>query len=235
MDMNWLLDTPIAHRGLWNDQFPENSLGAYQRAIEKGLNIEIDVHLLSDGDFAVFHDPTTGRMCDKNVKVSSLSAADLKNFKLKGTEYTIPTLKEFLELVDGKVGVLIEMKDTTEKKGAAEKLCAYLKDYKGNYAIQSFFYPVLKWWRDNTTDIPVGVLSTIVFNDWQLFQFKKRVRPDFYSFDIKFLPYPFIRAQQKKGVKLLTWTIRTDKLVAKAKKVKADNVIFDHVLVEKFK
>ena len=234
MDMNWLLNTPIAHRGLWDEQYPENSLGAYQKAIENGFNIEIDVHLMADGEFAVFHDPTTGRMCGKNVKVSSLTTEDLKNYSLKGTEYTIPTLTEFLALVNGQVGLLIEMKDVSEKNGAAEKLYAALKDYKGNYAIQSFFKPVLQWWRENTTDIPVGVLSTFWFCP-ALPALKRKVKPDFYAFDIAFLPFPFITKQQKKGVKLLSWTIKTMERFEKCKKVGVDNVIFDHIRIEKYK
>ena len=235
MDFSWLIDTPIAHRGLWDETYPENSLGAYEKAIEKGFNIEIDVHLMADGEFAVFHDNTTGRMCGKKAKVSSLKTEDLKNFKLKGTDYYIPTLREFLDLVDGKVGLLIEMKDINNRKGAAKKLCEYLKDYKGKYAIQSFFFPVLKWWRDNTVDIPVGVLGTAFLNDWQLFSFRKKVRPDFYAFDITYLPYPFIMKEQKKGVKLLSWTIKTDERLAKAKKVGVDNVIFDHIRIDSYK
>jgi len=234
MDYNWLLDKPIAHRGLWDEKYPENSLGAYQQAIEKGFNIEIDVHLLADGDFAVFHDNSTKRMCEQNVKVSTLTAKDLKNYRLKGTDYTIPTLREFLDLVDGKVGVLIEMKDTTEKYGAAEKLCAYLKDYKGDYAIQSFFLPVLKWWRDNTKDVAVGVLGCIL-NEWQLFSFRKHVKPDFYSYDIRRLPVSFLTKEHKKGVNLLAWTINSDKRLAKCKEQNVDNVIFDHIRIDSYK
>lgn len=54
-----------AHRGLHDDEKPENSLAAYKAALDKGYGIEFDVHLLKDGSLAVMHDSdlkrTTGR------------------------------------------------------------------------------------------------------------------------------------------------------------------------------
>lgn len=233
MDMNWLLNRPVAHRGLWDTSCPENSLGSYQNAIDKNFNIEIDVHLLPDGDFAVFHDDDLKRVCGENIKVNTLNRDQLKEHKLKNTEYYIPTLKEVLELVNGQVGLLIEMKDWSNSNGACEKLIEYLKDYKGAYAIQSFGGSALKYWRKHTTDIPIGILSTPPLNlalpFWQ-----KSIKPDFHSYNIKFLPDCFLKRRQKKGIKLFCWTIRTEKLLEKAKKVGADNIIYEIIRPESF-
>lgn len=238
IDFSWLLDKPIAHRGFWGqgegDQpfCAENSLTAYQRAIDKGYNIEIDVHLMADDDFAVFHDGTTTRVCGVKAKVASLTKADLPNYHLSNTADTIPTLREVLDLVDGKVGLLIEMKDFTNKNDCCKKLYDYLKDYKGNYAIQSFNITVgggaLGWWRANTTGVPIGILSCRPL-DVLLPSWKKAIQPDFFAFDIKGLPVKYIEKQRKEcGVKLLTWTIRTQEAYDKAvNEVKVDNIIFD--------
>ena len=59
---SWLLTRPIAHRGLWNDEIPENSLLAYENAIKHGYPIEIDVHKSKDGVLFVFHDDNLKRL-----------------------------------------------------------------------------------------------------------------------------------------------------------------------------
>ena len=238
IDFNWLLDKPIAHRGFWGkgegDQpfCAENSLTAYQRAVDKGYNIEIDVHLMADDEFAVFHDGTLSRVCGVPGKVSALRREDLPNYHLSGTDDTIPTLRQVLDLVDGQVGLLIEMKDFTNRNDCCRKLYDYLRDYKGKYAIQSFNLTVgggaLGWWRANTTGIPIGILSCrpldVLLPGW-----KKTIQPDFYAFDIKGLPVRYIEKQREKyGVKLLTWTVRSQEAYDKAMQVaKVDNIIFD--------
>ena len=59
---SWLVETPIAHRGYHNKTTPENSLGAFSNAIEKGYAIELDVQLLADDTVVVFHDESLARM-----------------------------------------------------------------------------------------------------------------------------------------------------------------------------
>lgn len=238
IDMTWLLEKPIAHRGFWGkgegDQpfCAENSLTAYQRAIDKGYNIEIDVHLMADDDFAVFHDGSLKRVCGVAGKVSALKAADLANYHLSDTADTIPTLRQVLDLVDGQVGLLIEMKDFNNRNDCCKKLYEYLKDYKGKYAIQSFNLSsgggALGWWRANVQDVPIGILSCrplhVLLPGW-----RKVIQPDFYAFDIKGLPVKFIEKERaQNGVKLLSWTVRNQAAYDKAAKVvKVDNIIFD--------
>ncbi len=234
MDMNWLLTRPIAHRGLWDCTCPENSLGSYQNAIDKNYNIEIDVHLLPDGDFAVFHDDDLKRMCGEDIRIDALKADQLKNYKLMGTQYYIPTLREVLDLVNGQIGLLIEMKDRNNKNSASEKLIDYIKNYSGNYAIQSFGKGALEYWRKNTTEIPLGILSTPPLN-FALPFWKKSVNPDFHSFNILFLPNIYLRRRQSKGVKLLSWTIRSKKLFNKAKRVGVDNIIFEGIRPDSYR
>lgn len=238
MEFNWLLERPIAHRGFWGEGCAENSLTSYQRAIDKGYNIEIDVHLLADDTFAVFHDNDLKRVCGEDIKVRDLTALDLKKYHLSGTEDTIPTLEEVLSLVNGQVALLIEMKDFTNRNDACQKLYNVLKEYKGQYAIQSFniaaHNTALRWWRKNVKDVPIGILSTrpldVVLPCW-----RKTIDPDFYAFDIKGLPVSFIEKQRKlRGVKLLSWTIRDEAQYEKARRIPVDNIIFDTLRLDKW-
>ena len=99
-----------AHRGLHNDEIPENSLAAFEAACEAGHGIELDIQLSKDGEVMVFHDYTLIRMTGKEGKVCDYTAAELKSTSLKGTDQTIPTFAEVLDLVNGRVPILVELK-----------------------------------------------------------------------------------------------------------------------------
>ena len=77
-----LLKTDYAHRGLWNERFPENSLGAFERAARAGHAIELDIRLTKDKRIVVFHDDDLMRMCGVGKKVSDMTLAELKRFPL---------------------------------------------------------------------------------------------------------------------------------------------------------
>lgn len=162
---SWICKTPIAHRGLHNDNgAPENSLNAFKNAIEKSYAIELDVHQLKDGNFAVFHDNSLKRVCGQNIKISSLTTEDLKNYKINGTDQTIPTLDEVLETVKGKVPLLIELKSFKVNGKMEAELYKKLKQYKGEYAIESFNPVSLNWFKNNAPEVPRGQLMPDLTN-----------------------------------------------------------------------
>ena len=160
MKLDWLLATPVAHRGLHDDIRPENSMPAFKAAIEEGYTIEIDVHLSSDGHIVVFHDDNLKRVCGVDKKVAKCTLKELKTMKLKGTDNTIPTFDEFLALVDGKVGILCEIKGLNPYDNSISKaVCERLKTYKGKIALQSFNYGAVRYCRRHS-DLPSGQLCT---------------------------------------------------------------------------
>ena len=129
----------IAHRGLHNTEngIAENSFSAYGEAIKAKLPIEIDIRLSSDGEVVVFHDDTLQRVCGIDKKVIDLSLRELRELQLSGTEDTIPTFRQVLELVDGSVPLLIEIKTVGKRNlELCENTWAILKDYKGKYAVK---------------------------------------------------------------------------------------------------
>jgi glycerophosphoryl diester phosphodiesterase len=107
------LSAPIAHRALHDAEqgVPENSRGAVQRAVRAGYGIEIDVHLSADGRAVVFHDDTLDRLTHTTGPVGKRTARELSDLVLKGSDERIPTLSDILDLVDGQVPILIEIKD----------------------------------------------------------------------------------------------------------------------------
>lgn len=102
-----------AHRGDWRNA-PENSLKAYQLAIEMGVDIiEIDLAKTSDGVVVIMHDQTIDRTTNGKGKPSDYTFAELRKFHLKNglgrlTAHTIPTLEEVMQLAKGKVLVNLD-------------------------------------------------------------------------------------------------------------------------------
>ena len=82
MNFQWLFDRPIAHRGLHDEQYPENSMPAYEQAIAHNFNIEIDVHVSKDGEVVVFHDDNRKRVCGVDKLVKDCTVKELKSYPL---------------------------------------------------------------------------------------------------------------------------------------------------------
>ena len=137
-DFSQKLLVDYAHRGLHGGEIPENSLLAFSKAVEEGFGIELDVQLSKDGEVMVFHDYTLIRMTGVDEKLVDKNLTELKELCLKNTQEKIPTFKEVLELVDGKVPLLIELKGESFDSSLCPKVAEVLKNYKGDYCIESF-------------------------------------------------------------------------------------------------
>lgn len=155
-----------AHRGLHGNGVPENSMAAFRLALENGYGIELDLHLLKDGNLAVMHDSLLNRTTGQAGRMEDLTTEDLKNYSLEGTQETIPTFQEVLDLFDGKAPMIIELKaaDGNQAK-LAETACKMLENYKGVYCIESFDPRCIAWLRKNRPDIIRGQLSENFFKD----------------------------------------------------------------------
>ncbi len=151
-----------AHRGLFDNNagIPENSMKAFERAIEEGYGIELDVQLSKDGIPVIFHDFTLERMCGIPDKVENLTFEQLRALDLLDTNEKIPSLEEFLKMAAGRVPLIVELK--IEKFGL--ELCPVIQRqldrYKGVYCIESFNPLALIWYRRNRSRIMRGQLST---------------------------------------------------------------------------
>ena len=155
----WLVETPIAHRGLHDKTSPENSLSAFKKAIEKGYAIELDVHQISDGTIVVFHDESLSRMTGNDGYLKFLTKNDLPMLFLNGTKETIPTLEQTLSLINGEVPVLVEIKNTGKVGSLEQAVIDILKKYKGQYAVQSFNPYSLGYFYQHAPEITRGQLS----------------------------------------------------------------------------
>ena len=156
------------HRGLYDNEhgIPENSMAAFRRAVDKGYGIELDVHLTADNQLVVFHDDTLTRMCGMNKKISSFLYSDLMQLRLLGTEEGIPLFKDVLELIDGKVPLIIELKvDGSNQNLLCPLVWQLLSRYKGDYCIESFHPFVLQWFKRHEPQVVRGQLSCNFFKE----------------------------------------------------------------------
>lgn len=205
-NIDFLINKEIAHRGIFdNTKVPENSIKAFLKAINKKYTIELDVHLTKDNEIVVFHDDTLERMTKKSGKIIDYTLKELRNIKLLDTNYTIPSLKEVLDLVDGKVGLLIELKYDRKHHLLEKKLIEVLSDYKGEFAVQSFSPSIVSYFRFHKKDYIRGLLvNKIKCLDLVLLFCK----PDFLSVNKNIQNNKSI-IKFKKNKKVLAWTIKS--------------------------
>ncbi len=232
----------FAHRGLHAVQngIPENSLPAFKRAVEAGYGIELDVQLSADGVPIVFHDATLSRMCAIDKRVDTLTLQELKTHSLANTREQIPAFSEVLELVNGKVPLLVEIKMDRMNFEITRKIDDLLTHYNGLYCIESFHPAALWWYRKNRPGILRGQLSTH-FNvenhtlDPLQYLLGKMVlnaisRPDFISYNWRFRKDPslFFCSRLFKA-HTAGWVIRSEKELQTCRKY-FDMYIFEDFL-----
>lgn len=161
---HWLLTRPIAHRGLWNEKINENSISAYQNAIDNGYPIEIDLYESTDKVLYSFHDKDLKRMTGVSGLIYEKSSSEIDKLRLNNSDDRIPKFSEVLALCENKVPLLIELKNQPSKTFVKNVLDT-LKDYTGEYAIQSFNPLYINAVRRYNKRIIRGILSAKVVED----------------------------------------------------------------------
>lgn len=149
-----------AHRGLHSEGIPENSMAAFRAALEAGYGVELDLHLLKDGALAVFHDGSLLRMTGLEGRPEDLTAQDLPNCRLGGTEETIPLFSQVLALFGGKAPLIVELKPVGGNHAALCKAaCDMLEGYKGVYCLESFDPRCIHWLKKHRPQLIRGQLT----------------------------------------------------------------------------
>lgn len=235
MDISFLKNNLIAHRGLHNNIIPENSIPAFLEAIKNNYIIELDVHVLKDGNIVVFHDDNLKRLTGIDKKIKDTTYDEIKDLKLNNTDNYIPLFKDVLKLVNGRVPLLIELKYDNKVGLLEDRLFDILKDYKGLYAFQSFS-PFSLIYLKKHSNIPRGLLVSDFKNN-KINIIKKiflknmllnfLVKPDFISVNYNYLSNKKIQ-KYKNNKLILTWTIRNKKDINKYKDF-CDNFIVENI------
>lgn len=224
----------IAHRGIFdNKNIPENSLKAIQKAVTEKIPIEIDIQVLKDKNIIVFHDFNLKRMTNIAKMVSDMNLEDIKKLQLLNTKEKIPTLKEVLTLVKGKVLLDIEIKGNNYSHEDLEIIAKELDNYTGTFIIKSFNFLVLNWFKKNRKNYIVGILLSshvkprrykLMLYFLTIFVFKY----DFYACDKNLIDTPLIKYIRRRKIPILVWTVRSRFEIALYKKL-ANGIICENI------
>lgn len=229
------LARPVAHRGLHdgNHKVPENSMLAFERAIKAGHPIECDVRLTSDGEVVVFHDQSLSRLCQSDLLLEETPLAALSRFRLAQTKESIPTLTQLLELVDGKVPILLELK-VPKFNGALERVVKKLVQGSEDWiAIQSFHPISMWWWKENAPSFLRGMISGDMRETklplWKRLMienlmFSPVVKPHFYTYEGRELSRQVLSLT---NLPIFAWTARSQLDHDRYLMNGASNIIFE--------
>jgi glycerophosphoryl diester phosphodiesterase len=213
---DWLTQWEYAHRGLHHDGVPENSRAAAEGAIAAGMGIECDIQMSRDNVPLVFHDWELDRLTKERGKVALRSADDLCRIHLLETAQTLWTLADLLQLVAGRVPLLVEVK-AQPHLSLAEPCMAITKalaGYAGPVAVMSFDLRMGEWFAKNAPDLVRGLVITDTLDHgyksaWRSPRALERSAPDFLASDVRDLPNALAGLWRETGRPLLTWTVRS--------------------------
>jgi glycerophosphoryl diester phosphodiesterase len=207
----------IAHRG-YSGKYPENTLLAFQKAIDsKAHGIELDVHLSVDDEIIVFHDSQV-LYKNKHTQINSLTVSEIKSIDLAENQ-KIPTLIEVLNLIDKKVFLNIELKGKNTAKKVVEIINNYIENKNWNnshFLISSFDKDLLMEVNFLNSNLRLGIITN---KDLELaFDFAKYLK--IYSIHPHFSLLDLAETQrlQFRNFKVYPWTIneKQDKLLMKS-------------------
>ena len=231
-----LTSRPFAHRGLHGGDIVENSVAAFDLAVERGFGIELDVRMTADEDVIVFHDAELERLTEATGAVARLGTGRLQAIKLKGCGETLQRLDDVLLRIHGRTPVLIEVKaDGNRYVPACMAVRRALEGYKGSVGVMSFHPGVPAWFARHAPKVLRGLVMTEDDGAGRGFELRRRLRrqlliaraqAQFIAFDIGRLPSPFVAAARRRGLRILTWTVRDAEAHAVAARC-ADQVIFE--------
>jgi glycerophosphoryl diester phosphodiesterase len=221
--VSWLGEWSYAHRGLHGGGVPENSPTGFALAMARGLGIECDVQRSSDGQAMVFHDFELDRLTGEAGRLSARSARQLGRITLTGSKDTIPSLRQLLDAVAGRVPLLIEIKSNRSHRYAALCLAVRreLEGYQGFHAVMSFDPRMIRWFAIHAPLIVRGLVITEDDDKSLAGRLRRQFslwhsKPQFLAYDIRDLPSRFAATQRGRGLPLLTWTVRSAELRERA-------------------
>ena len=221
----------MAHRGA-SKETPENTMAAFQKAIDDMADyIELDVQLTSDGEVIVMHDSNAYRTTgvDENIanmtyrEVRRLDAGSWYSDEYKGEK--VPSLREVLELTQGKIKLNIELKPAGNGEELAKKTVALIEKYNmaGDCVITSFSSSALLAVKSCNESIKVGYILSAAYGD---FYDMKNI--DFFSVNAAYLSKRTIDAIHNSGKQVYAWTVNNKESIKNLTNKGVDGVITDN-------
>ena len=241
------LEVPLTHRGLHglDEGCVENGMSSFKAAISKGYGIELDVQMSKDGQAMVVHDYDLDRLTNETGPIADKTAEELGEITLKNSSDTISTLAEVLGFVDGRVPVLVEVKDQDGSFGPnvgrlEQGVATAIENYEGPIAVMSFNPHSVAAMRESLPNVPRGLTSYSFEDRWdeldpdaasslvEIHDYD-RLEASFISHDVSDLGRARVSELKSQGARILCWTVRGPIEEAAARKV-AENITFEGYL-----
>ena len=239
--LDWLTARPVAHRGLHGGTIIENTASAVRAATDAGYAIEVDLQITADGDAVVHHDDTLGRLTQGTARLDGMTAPELKAIAYRTGSDRILGLGELLDLVAGRVALLLEMKSRFDgDRRLPARVADILTSYAGPVAAMSFDPAQVGALRTLAPGLPRGIVAErrYVEGEWaRLSPVQRRSlayllhgyrsQPHFLAYRVGDLPAmaPLL-LKHIFGMPLLAWTVRNAADERRAKRW-ADQMIFE--------
>jgi len=238
-----LLPLIVAHRGS-SAIAPENTLAAFHHAMTDGADaIELDVHLSKDHEVVVIHDDRLERTTNGSGKVRDRTLEDLKKlsaglwFHKRFSSEKIPTLGEVLDLVEGKLGINIEVKveRSPDRRLDIVKRCLdVIHEYRASrfVMISSFHHPAVRQVNLHDPNIATGVLYHPLRN------FRRSARAlvaashaDFFIANKSAIRKRMVEEVHKSGFRAGAYSINTRKSLERMQNMNVDCIFSDNPAV----
>jgi glycerophosphoryl diester phosphodiesterase len=211
----------VAHRGS-SAAYPENTLPAFEAAVEEGADVvELDVRLTADGVPVVLHDLDVSTTTDGRGVVHEMTLAEVKRLDAsrgRGPRTEVPTLREALEALNGRVGVDIEVKNLPgepsfdSREAAAERVVALLEEvgFRGAVLVSSFNRATVDRVRQLAPHLPTGLLTVRAVDPRSALRWVRAGGHAFVLPEASALLAAgegFVREAHEGGVRVGTWTV----------------------------
>lgn len=258
-NLKWLLKKPIIHRGRFSRYLPEHSVRGYFACISNRYPMEIDILFLKDQtmlvgrDEVVIHKETNEKRRLSELTIEQIRAMKTDEYysinqtELKYKFEELMTIDELLALVNGKVGLVIELKidaeaDHSTYERVAKSIISSLRYYEGDYCIHAANPYVLRAIRELDETIILGQISwsfdkTDISEQYRKIHtditFMKINTPDFISYKISEVRDNDNLMQlcnnKEQPLPLLTWTIlnKEDEEIFRKLNIVQKNVIIE--------
>ena len=220
----------IGHRGA-RGHIAENTLPSIQKALDLGVDgVEIDIFRCASGELVVFHDITLDALTDTQGYIEQFSLDSLRKVNVLGG-YQIPTLKEVLDLIDGKIFLNIELKGGQTALLTHKLLQDYFKKPESTWSpdkilISSFNWEELKQFYKVNSEIPIAILTED--DPLDAIPIGKQLKAVAINPDYKTLNQSLVQKLKQEGFAVYPWTVNESEVIEEMKKLRVDGIITDY-------
>ena len=209
----------------------ENTIESVKKAIELNVDgIEIDVFKSKTGELVVYHDPFLSRLSNSNAFIEQISLDSIKKVELIGG-FSIPTLKEIVDIIPEKIFLNIELKGKDTANETNIIIINHLNKFNlpiSKFIISSFRWDELKKIRSINKDVPIAILVDSLYKIDDAIKLAKQINAVALNPNNKFITRGIVNKIQSNNIKVYPYTINNPKNIKRMRSMGVDAIITDY-------